>query len=435
MNNLNYFFPYRSEHERENSLTRAYLSLLRLSPWCLAWFYDYMKQTIIDGRNGKETVTDLPSFYELPISEYDIRSQVGSIADEACSLLISILLTDQVITYSDTIRPVDRKAVYDGVIRFGNELLCIIENKPRNQNVWQGQLCPAAKDIDSEETLIVPHPAILQWSVIIKALGEALDYDALSGTEKHLIGDFLEFVNIQHAYLNPYDRLTLCKNNEELINRRLRQILESISTHPDHVNYHRGWSHYIKSDVPAIGQFALRQERGNEESKWDLRVCMVFGDTISQSRYFYPYLQSMDEISDMINKKWAVNGNFHLSFRSQGLLWFETPEDKVESYVAYWKETERIKQYDKSVGLRDLLDDLEAKSLILINEAKHRDLQNKIFDKNYKKLNVCPSLYLSYHIDREDACRLDDASELSKFVNKLMKEALSIIHTKSANLI
>jgi len=101
----------------------------------------------------------------------DLRfdTQKTHIDNYLASKVLSVLLTDEKFVPENEVVGSDRRARYDGIIRFSDELLVLIENKPKSSDVWEGQLSPNLKNHENEIELL-PKPAVVEWKQIIKTL-------------------------------------------------------------------------------------------------------------------------------------------------------------------------------------------------------------------------------------------------------------------------
>ena len=160
MSRLNYFEPFQSKSQgHEDQLTRAYLVILRYSPAALLMFYELISKDF----------DTLPSMSEIQLDDIQFDTQKANIENYLASKVLSVLLTDEQFEPEQEVANSDRGARYDGIIRFSDELLVLIENKPKSSNFWEGQLSPNLKNKGNEIELI-PEPAIVEWKQIIKTL-------------------------------------------------------------------------------------------------------------------------------------------------------------------------------------------------------------------------------------------------------------------------
>ncbi len=431
MSYLNYFEPYISKIARhEDQLTRAFLIVLRYSPLALFIFYDYMRSSLLGLARNEYISVEIPETSQIKGSNIRFWTQTGNL--ENARQFVSVLITDERIEISSDIKNSNRGAIYDGIISFSDELTLIIENKPKSENVWKEQLNPnLSKWIDEHKEhmdttpQLVKVPAILEWKEIIKKLNEILLIDAVGGAEGLIISDFLDFINRNFPSLNPYDNLTLCKNNRELIEKRVKNILMSVSTEEALVDYHKGWTYYIKSDLPDIAKVGI--EIGFDQDKLKgLWLSLYFGDTSSQAKSFYNRKIDYSKIEHLINEGWKCDPNFHLSHIRLGLVWLKTPEGSMQDYYSFWKENvNRIDQYGKE-EIRTLLSELDRLKLIIL---KNDELDTQIFKTNRDRINVCPGLGLSYEYPAEKAKALDSMDNLIDDIKERIREGLGILET------
>lgn len=249
MNRLNIFNPYQSKTgEHEDQLTRAYLVLLKLSGHAFFTFVEYCRSS------HKTSGTEEPiSIIDLLEQDWEIETQRGN-PEINTKHLLSILITDSKIKTADSrVQRSERNARYDGIITFGSNLTMIIENKPRSGNVWFDQLNPSKQNL-AEGINAYSKPALLEWKEIIKHLNHLKTVPTISGYEKIMIDDFLDYIDDSFPFLNPYDRFHLCKKNKELIIRRNENLLKAISSDPDLVKCHHGesLSYYIQTPYRAV---------------------------------------------------------------------------------------------------------------------------------------------------------------------------------------
>ncbi len=418
MERLNYFNPYQSKAGHyEDQLTRAYLVLLKHSFHSFVAFYDYCKskQTIDLTKSEKEF--QLIDFLE---DGWDFQTQKGNPLIET-NWLLSVLITDKAIKAStETVQSSERNARYDGLINFGKNLTIIIENKPRSENVWIGQLNPTVDNL-SPETKVFSQPVILEWKEIIKQLNHLLSIPTSSGYEKLMIEDFLAYIDVQFPFLNPFDSFHQCKGNTELILRRINNVLKSIVIDENLVKYHHRWGFYIETPYPQIHEIGLIL--GTKEKEWWLELSLYYGDTQSQAISFY---KSNPDISNLAGSDWALYGNFHFSFMTTNLVWFKT--ENYSKYLKYWlKNTDLMYQHSRE-EIPARIKGLSNAGIIESTPETEVTMNEKFYSKGYKTLNICPGFGLIYELSAEEAERLDKNKELRELLMTKIKEGLSVVN-------
>lgn len=397
MERLNYFNPYTSKQgNNEDRLTRSFLVLLKYSPACFSFFYESVLQ---QDRNAA-----LPILSSQINEDIQFKTQVGSIQFET-ELLLSILITNDELLPTRKIEPINRGAVYDGVITVGSKISFIIETKPERDHVWEDQLCPSIHHI-SEDVDVIEYPVVITWSSIIKWLNEFITSNIYHYTERQVANDFLSLIHSNFSYLNPYDEYAYCKKNTSLIQKRTESILKSIVKDDSLVRNHSGWGYFIETlEYKGIRKIGLIYKPEDQI----LELSMYFGDTQGQAKAYYPTEVS---IKDFHEKSWIVYGNFHLATIASNLVYFYTAFSELENYMSYWNEHGNgLKQIRKHNELVTYLDNLIQKNIIPKNQ---NDLADRILNTNIDNVNICPGIGFIFCYSLEDAESLDKGSTLQK---------------------
>ncbi len=418
MNNLNYFNPFVKNSERhEDHLTRAFLLLLKMSPNSFNYFYNYCHSTAES--------SELPPLHDLEMTELNFQTQTGSLPE--VNKYFSILITNVFIPLDTEVKPSKRKAVYDGVININDDLVLYIETKPNKEHVWTGQLSPSKKDIP-EESFLYNEPIILEWKEIINQLHRINNSMATLLYERHLLSDFFELVNNSFSYLNPYDDFSKCIT-PYLYHQRVKGLLEGIQ--PDHskIKHHKGWGNYIELDIPQVKKIGLLNHYDKVTNGWSgISITLDFGSTMSQSRSFYKKVTSYQAIKKFTD--WKTFGNLHLSFSSSNLVFFDTPEESMKDFFNFFSNKQerknRIKQIPK-VELESFLNDLKERKIIIYSREKEQEVEEKILNKGYTTINLCPAILMRYSIPAEEALRLDKQGKLGDLIKEKIQEILSLV--------
>ncbi len=414
MDRLNYFNPYDSKaSSHEDQLTRAYLVLLKHSSHALFTFIDYARC------NQKTSGDEKPiSIIDLLDQDWDFETQKGNPVIDT-NFLLSVLITDsQIETTDSNVKSSERNARYDGVITFGTSLTIIIENKPRSSNVWFGQLNPSRQNL-ADDTVVCRHPIVLEWKEIITQLNHLLHLPTISGNEKIMIEDFLSFVDDSFPFLNPFDGLHQCKRNPELIERRIGNLLKSLLQEESKIGLnHRTGGQYIQTPYAQIERICLFHDE--QENDLVLTLGLMFGDTQRQAIAFY---KSNPNISHLNNTKWDVAPNFHVAYRSSGLMWFES--ENSEHYLQFWKDNvDKIRQ-QKRADVPKFFKWLADQNVLSMTRDAKEKLKEKFYDTKMPSLNICPGFRLHFPIPNAEA--LDKGGKLKFMLADKIKEGLKIV--------
>ncbi len=412
----NYFFPYNSDAQKENSLTRAFFSLIRLVPPAGYSFYSMLQK--------KANGLDLTHPLELEDLNYQVQIQQQKLPESF--KYVSVLLSNDIQDLSEEIKPVERIAQYDAVFEI-DKTCFFIENKPYN-NIGNWQLCPGIKDINTEESEVASRAINLTWKEIITSLNKLAESSQVSDTQKQLLEDFFTFVDHLFVNLNPFDRLDRCKS-EHLVQRRLEKILREISAEPESVVWHQGWANAIPTpNYPFIGKIGTPLNFGNKDDFF--RVTLIFADTVAQARPFYKDGSlNLQNLLKFNKNGWEVGANFHLGFMQANYCFMDTPEDKKAEYLEYWKN-EPVKQINAGDGdpnvfnvLDHFLKDLHKKDLVIYNDkAREKVYEEFGGDKKRKKASIRPGFYAHKIFSKEEAENLDREGNLSLKIQQEVKE-------------
>ncbi len=432
MTHINYFEPYTSKSaHHEDQLTRAFMVVLRYVPSALLIFYDCVVNDITKKAIEKNKTIEIPSISEIDLSNLNFEIQTQNIIEEfKTNKLISVLITDKTFDMQKSVSKSERTARYDGVIYFSSDVAIIIENKPSHHNVWEEQLSPSVKSVP-EEIEIVPIPAIIEWKTIIKNLSSLMKNNLVGRTEREVIDDFLNFVDKGFPLLNPYDNFTDCKDNIELLNRRVKNVLKtSVANNEDSVDYHQGWGcYYLKTPLSEIWMIGFPIVK-KENNDWELTIVMCFGDTLRQSKELYKNKLEFDKISSLIEKGWKYSSNFHISFMQKGLVWLDTPEKSQEKYIQFWMNNiSDIKQYSKA-ELNSLLDYLSKNQIIKISDENKIEIQKNITDTKRKNFYISPGFELRFSFTSNKVKDLETQNKLVDEIKNKIKEGISILGKK-----
>lgn len=417
MDRLNYFNPYVSKNDyHEDQLTRAYLVLLKHSSHAFFTFIEYVRSM----HKPKDTEKPI-SILDFLESGWVIETQKSNPKIDT-NYLLSILITDEHITTQDErIQSSERNARYDGVIVFDKNLTMVIENKPRSGDIWIEQLNPALKN-RSGDTIVYEEPVILAWKEILKQLNHLTTVQTISGNEKLMIEDFLSYIDQSFPFLNPYDKFHQCKGNYELLNRRIANLLKSISLDESKVKYHKGWGYYIQTPYDQITKIGLILFQ--KEGEWWLELSLFFGATQKQAISFYKSEPDISRLNEN-NGMWKAFPNFHVSFMTSNLVWFQS-EDSVH-YLQFWRNNINKIEQQKKENVSNYLQWLVKEKVIKITKAEEERLEEKFYKTAMQNLNICPEFGLTYTITSNDAEQDDKNGNLKFDLAEKIREGLNVV--------
>jgi hypothetical protein len=405
-NHMNVFEPYASKAaHHEDALTRAFLLVLRGVPVAhSAWL------SMVDCAHRAAGGKGVPSLHELGAPT--IRTQTSQV-DEEVKRVISLVQTDEVYFKDGDAAVSERRQVLDGVVTYDQELAIVVENKPRCENIWAGQL-----DVNVPEGVTLDKTnACVTWKDIVLAWGGLLDAGHLGRAETVLLGDFLDYVEEHFSHLRPYSKVALCGQDEGRLKRRCQMLLQAIAGER-HVQHHRGWSWYILlADVQSARQIGLKPMRGIDGL--DLVVEIDPGDTMAQAKKLYGECE-LSEVLALQDHGWAVKPNLHVAHMTLNLLWTHTTIS-IDDYWRFWlKHTEWHRQIR-----RDKFEETFASFVAngLGTEADRIPYESKVILTNRQSFNLCPGLTMRWRKRLDDAAVLDQRGRLEGEVRAAIERA------------
>ena len=118
----------------------------------------------------------------------------------------------------------NRRARFDGVIRYGDELIVVIESKlhegvdPRQaQEIPLGALSGHCR---LEKAILV------RWQALTAAWQDLSERGLLSYSEQSLLDDFFEMAHESYDYLLPFKTLARAEGSEERVRQRVKHLIE-----------------------------------------------------------------------------------------------------------------------------------------------------------------------------------------------------------------
>ena len=422
MDHLNLFLPFENKDaSHEDVLTRNFLFMLKAVPAARRMFADIIHAKVC----GVAGFDKLPEKFEIKEAYTQVDSGNNMFARVGDSVILSALISDDVFDSKCRIEYSDRHARYDGVLVCDPNLWIIIENKPSVRNVWEGQLNLNLEGNGRKENLI-RMPCRLSWRNVVSGFNRLIVQGNLNELEKMLVDDFLMYINEKYIWLNPFDRLDLCKDDPSLVDKRCRSVLGEIGV--GEIKYHRGWGYYLSCKNPMIKMIALRYE--NCGDSWVTRLKMHFGVTQSASQKLYANI-SVERLENLLHedRQMSASGVFHYAVQSDNVLFPESSsQSNVLDYVNYWKEQAE----------QDLIYQIKRQSFVgyhqkLINDgivtaASMAIFQREIMGKQYQKLNVCPELQICCTWSRDDAISLDKNDRFVEVASEKIQSIMSIFN-------
>jgi hypothetical protein len=315
-NHLNLFVPYENAGaSHENQLTRALLVILRYSPLShAAWL---------------RLVAPELNLYSLSKADFATQRQhvlgLGTDVPEGEAVPgISVWLAPDAADVSARMAPSDRHQILDGIVTYGNDLVIVIENKI-SWGVTTDQ--PQRINLHGSPVKFREKVCSVSWQRLLGVLSDLVEHDLVSGAERSLIGDFLDFVEERFPRIGPYATLVQCGENAFRIERRLDTVQGQVAG--TEVGKGLGWRDIAGTSKIFMAWLGLAKDSS--------AVCLYMypADTLGQSRAFYSDPSSVRAVLALRSQGWSIGPNFHWGFMAGGYAWIKTPLP-VDDYCTYW---------------------------------------------------------------------------------------------------
>lgn len=402
-NHLNLFVPYENAAaSHENQLTRAFLVVLRYSPLVhAAWL---------------RLVAPDMNLYEISNADFATQRQhvlsPGTEVPEGEAIPgISVWLAPDAAEIIARMAPSDRTQILDGVVTYGNDLVIVIENKiswgvPTDQ--------PHRINLHGSPVKFRDKVCSVSWQRLLGILSDLVEHDLVSGAERFLISDFLDFVEASFPRIGPYKTLVQCGDNVFRIERRLDTVQEQVVR----IETGKGLGWRDIAGTPKILMAWLGLAKDNAT------VClrMYPADTLGQAREFYGDPKSVGAVLGLRAQGWSVEPNFHWGFTAAGYAWMKTPL-ALDDYCTYWinqigATRELLRSEWESYWTK-----LEAARIV---EAVDRDAFDQEFTRSRRqKANPRPGLFCEYRWLLAEARQLDARG---KFVEAVRARVNDMLH-------
>ena len=411
---LNFFEPYESlPPTHENQLTRGFLVVLKLVPIAHAvWL-----RMVSDAREGG--AKPLPPLERLPTASFQTQTgKIGSTSaaetglDETSVYAISVLQAGELPSDETPAGPSERRAVFDGVVRYGDDLVLVVESK------LDGRFDERqAREITIGEAAwrVDPVRARLRWCDIIAAWRDLLLRDLVSGSERKVLEDFMWLVQHHFPRLQPFSELGACRGSEYLLRLRCKAILDELGPVPAELQ-------------PTDASLLLEGARtvklaalGVDDAETAVSLKLFPGDTLEQSKALYAHPDRPDQLLSLRDQGWTIAPNFHFGHMAKGFVW-TTGDIAVEKYVSHWVAQIGATGQVRSRAWNKYFDELI--ELHIASEADRKDFHRNFTQTKRSSATPRPGLRVERSWPFESAAQLDRAHRFGRVVHDSINTVL-----------
>jgi len=401
---LNIFDPNKDiPAHHENQLTRAFLIVLRISPAA--------HQVWLSLAAPHRRLYQLPRPWSFDTQRWQMFDSPREVTEPIDG--VSVLLAADVQPVHGSVQTTDRGQVLDGIVRYGDELLIVIETKldgpvatrqARDLNVHGAQV----RFDDGVQTV--------SWRDLLAAWYDLIESGVAVGAEGAIVVDFLDFVERHFPRLGPFATLGRCKNHSFRVKRRLSAVLDEIGG-----GVTKDWL-----ELPSRSTVDRAYLEFQEPSQ-HIRLDVYLADTLTQAKAFYTSREAVSSVLSLRDGGWNVQPNFHFAFMARGLVW-TTSDAQLEKYVAYWCE----QIGDVGVIPREKWEEFW-RGLVELRFA--RSDERILFDQSFTntRRNLAtprPGLHCSYSWQLSEAEHLDDDGRLVAAVEEQLNVMLRALGEK-----
>jgi hypothetical protein len=423
---LNFFEPYESlPAAHENQLTRSFLVVLKLVPIAHAvWL-----QMVSDVRNG--AAESLPPLERLPVASFQTQTgRIGSTATPDAGLdetstyrAVSVLQAGELLPDETPAKKSERRAVFDGVVRYGDDLALVVESKLDGRPDER-----QAREITISETAwrVDPHRARLQWRDIIEAWRDLLQRDLVSGAERKVLEDFMWLVQRNFPQLQPFSELAACQGSGYLVRLRCKAILDDVGTVPAEVRLAGPPQPGTPTGASLLLETAQVVKLAGLESDAEtlVRLRLFPGDTLEQAKILYADSDRLRRLLSLREHGWDIWPNFHFGHMAKGFVW-TTCGMCLDEYVDYW-----LGQIDSAGQVRRNHWKKYFEGLIELGVASGSD--REAFDRDFTRTQRSsatprPGLGLERRWPFESASELDRSRRFGSEVHDAINEVLDAL--------
>jgi hypothetical protein len=420
---LNVFRPYeRWPPGHEDQLTRAAMIVMRAVPLARDAFLH---------RLGLEPSAVLPGV-QVDMQTRAVLEDSGVQAEASLSVrrLVSAFLSP------DDRKPREQRAVehrargqrLDGVLRFGDELVVVIESKTRGKQKDDQAYGLDLSGIDVDEKLPVVH---VGWHEVFQDWWGLFERDLLAPAELALLGDLVDLVEAEFPHLLPFPSLAQAGDHGLRRQRRLMALLREAT----------GLSE-VRARPPYGAEVLLDRLIGTEstqrvalEKQGDkLRLVTWPAELKPQALAFYGTDRALNATQLDPDEGWYVEPNLHLAFRgalTEAQRLYTTCQLDLTEYVRRWVEEDlpRVRAYDPEEVRGDLWPWLEECGHATSEDAE--ELDRFLDELGNRKAHLRPGVRISCEWHWDDAVELDavgrhgEPSQLAE----VLREAIAALLT------
>jgi hypothetical protein len=241
---LNVFLPYERPPHHEDQLTRAAMIVMRALP---------LARDALLARIGAHPSARLPEpEVDMQVRDVPASPALSEAAHElSLDQLISVFLSPDVgldLSAAEIEERV-REQRLDGVLRFGDELVVVIESKIVREAPFDQARLLRLRGVEIQQSKVIG----LGWHELLEDWWALLERGLLAPAERVLMEDLIAFTEEHFARLLPFTTLGRAGEHEFRRQRRLMALLREATGIDNVETYRRPWTGATTNLAAAIG--------------------------------------------------------------------------------------------------------------------------------------------------------------------------------------
>jgi len=358
------------------------------------------------------------NLHDLPRAEFATQRQRVLIADaelpEGDAVPgISVWLAPDAAQCHESIQSSDRQQILDGIVTYGSDLVVVVENKIMSSAVTEQ---PSRINLHGLPVVFETTPRSVEWPKLLGMLSDLMERELISGPERMLVGDFLEFTEQHFPSIGPYSTLRRCGDNKFRLERRLDNI-QGKALKID-TGKGLGWRDIGGTKKIFMAWLGIASD-GSAVS-----LQMYPADTLGQSREFYGDLASVRAVLALRSHGWDIVPNFHWGFMAAGYAWMTTTLS-VDAYCEYWlREMVRTREVNRDEW-EEYWSSLQAAQIVQARDKNTFDAEFTLTKR--QKAHPRPGLRCEYRWPLKEAKRLDDRNKFTEAVRDRVNQMLEAL--------
>jgi hypothetical protein len=412
---LNFFSPCKTRLDNnEDELIRSFLITLKYVPALQHVFFNLINEkaskTIPEKLfNEDSSIEEL--FYQIRPTNKLFNSQF-----EDKTVVHIVIVDDQSPQKDFAVNSLDKQ--FNGIIFTNNSYGLIIENNPGEERIWLDKVksvIPENKNMD-----IISKTLHLSWKSIVSRINDLVNSNKLDGVQRTLVQDFLEFIESEYKFINPYTTFNSCENKEDKLNKRCVYAMTTYESDSE-VQYQDDLRPFIYSGKKTVEKLYL--DIDCLDSNWAVNLWMFAGNSLGSAYATYENLD-LNNLFKLKEKGYEISKNIVVRYENENLLVFKG-DLFLEEYLRFWKSEYKIIEEHKINDLIDIINTLKNRHILLPEE--NDKIKELVSTGNYEKLSISPGFLVKYTWNSKTAKVLDKINQFNEDFENKVSDVFNVI--------